>query len=128
MLDDQERIAGQGGTLVGMVLINKRERAVGLNAIRKIGIAAGDEDEIAFQFAFRIYWAGAIEAGMKAVDRAQFGEERGFGEHFRSGGGDEEFVGVESVVDFAGVERIELDAEIGVSELGACHDFLYALG
>ena len=111
-----------------MILIDKGESAVGLDAVRKIGIAAGDEDEIAFQFAFRIYWAGAIDAGMKAVVRAQFGEERAFGENFRSGGGDEEFVGVESVDDFAGVERTELDAEIGVSELGACHDFLYALG
>src|SRR6266404_2837603 len=111
-----------------MILIDKGESAVGLDAVRKIGIADGDEDEIAFQFALRIDRADAIDTGTEAVVGAQFGKQRAFGEDFRSGGGDEEFVSVKSIDDFASVERIELDAEIGVSEFGARDDFLYALG
>src|SRR2546426_8450865 len=100
-----------------MILIDKGESAVGLDAVRKIGIAAGDEDEIAFQFAFRIYWAGAIDAGMKAVVRAQFGEERAFGENFRSGGGDGKVFGGWSVGGFSGVERIKPESRICLSQL-----------
>src|SRR6266850_605262 len=128
LLDDEERITWQSGTLVGVVLIDKGEGAVGLDAIRKIGISAGDENEIALQLPFRIDRTRAIDAGMKTVVRAQFGEERAFGKDFRGGGGHEEFIGVERVDDFAGIERIELDAEINVSEFGAADDTLYALG
>ena len=127
LLDDRERIARQRGAVVGVIFIHEGERAVGLDAIGKIGIAAGDEDEIAFQRAVRVDRAGAIDARVKAIVGAEFGEQGAFGENFRGGGRDEQFVGVEGVEDFAGVERIELDAEIGVSEFGAAHHFLDAL-
>jgi len=98
-LNDYERIAWQGAALIGMILIDKRERAVGLNAIRKIGSPLATRMRSPFQFSFRIDWAGAVDAGMEPVVGAQFGEERSFGEDFRGGGGDEEFVSVKSADD-----------------------------
>src|ERR1700730_4061072 len=68
------------------------------------------------------------DARMKTVIGAQAGEQGAFREYFRGGGGYEQFIGVESVDDFAGFKRIEFDAEIGVSELGAVHHLLDAFG
>jgi hypothetical protein len=65
---------------------------------------------------------------VEAVVGAEFGEERTFGEDFRGGSGDKKFVGVEGVEHFAGLERVELDAEIGMREFGAAHDSLDAFG
>jgi len=42
---------GRAGTLVGVILIDEGEGAVGLDAIGEIGIAAGDEDEVALECA-----------------------------------------------------------------------------
>jgi len=125
--DDQERIAGKSGSLIRVVFIDEGESAVGLDAIRKIGIATGDEDEVTFECAVLVDSAYAVDARMEAVIGAELGEEGAFGEDFRGGSGHEHLGGVEGVYDFSGIERVELDAEIRVSKFGATDDLLDAL-
>ena len=59
--DDGEWIAGQSGTAVGVIFVHESEGVVRLNAIGKIGIAAGDEDEVALESTFFVDGAGAID-------------------------------------------------------------------
>ncbi len=110
-----------------MIFIDEREGAVGLDAIREIGIAAGDKNQIAFEHAVFVDGAGAVDASMETVICAEFRKDRTFGENLCRGGRHEEFIGVEGIKDFAGVERIEFDAEIGVSEFGTVNDLLDTL-
>src|SRR6267142_1521080 len=126
-LDDCKWIAWKGRTVIRVVVVDKSESAVGLDAIGKIGIAAGDEDEVALECAVLVDWSGAVDAGMETVISAELREESAFRERFRGRGGDEQFVSVQRINDFAGVERVELDAEIGMSKFGAARDFLYPL-
>src|SRR5205807_4326656 len=82
LLDDQERIAGKGGALVGVIFIDKGESAVGLDAIRKIGIATGDEDEVALECAVFVDRTGAVDARVEPVIGTELREQRAFGEDF----------------------------------------------
>jgi len=120
-------IARKRRTVIRVVVVDKSESAVGLDAIGKIGIAAGDEDDVALECAVLVDGSGAVDAGMETVISAELREESAFSERFRGRGGDEQFVSVQRINDFAGVERVELDAEIGVSKFGAARDFLYPL-
>jgi uncharacterized protein YcgL (UPF0745 family) len=64
---------------------------------------------------------------MEAVIGPKLRKESTLCENFRSRSRDEQFVRIERVDDFTGVERVELDAEIGVSKFGSLDDFLNAL-
>jgi hypothetical protein len=64
---------------------------------------------------------------METVIGTNFGEDRALGQEFRGRGGDEHLVGVERVNDGAGVEGIELNAEIGMGEFRAAQDAMNAL-
>jgi hypothetical protein len=68
-----------------------------------------------------------VDASVKAVIGAQLREERAFGEDFGGRSGHEQFVSIERIEDFAGVERAELDAKIRVSKFGATDNLLNAL-
>ena len=85
--DDGEGIACDGGTAVRVIFIDEGESAVGLDAIGKIGVAAGDEDEIALQSSFFVDGASAINDGVEAVVGAKLCEDSAFGESFGRGGG-----------------------------------------
>jgi len=62
-----------------VIVVHKGERAVGLNAIRKIGVAAGNEDEVAFQRAMFVDRPGAIDVRVKAIVGTKFRKDRAFG-------------------------------------------------
>jgi len=111
-----------------VILIDEGESAIGLDAIGKIGIATCDKDEVTLECAVLVDWAGTVDAGVEAVIGAELGKEGTLGEDFRGRSGHEQFVSIEGVDDIAGVERVELDAEIGVSKFGAADNFLDALG
>jgi len=111
-----------------VIFIDKGKSAVELNAIGKIGITAGDQDEIALESAFLIDGASAIDDGVEAVVGAKFCEHSAFGESFGRGSRNEKFVGVERIDDFPGGNVVELDAEIRVGEFGAVHYLLNAVG
>ncbi len=51
LFDDRQGITRKRGAVVGVVMIDEGESAVGLDAIGKIGIATGDEDEVAVECA-----------------------------------------------------------------------------
>src|SRR5260370_8168490 len=72
-------------------------------------------------------WAGAVDAGMEAVVRAKRREKSAFGKNFRGRSRNEQLVGIERVDDFAGVQRIELNAKIRVSKFGPADYLLDAL-
>ena len=72
-------------------------------------------------------WAGAVDTRMEAVVRAKRREESAFGKNFRGRSRNEQLVGIERVDDFAGVQRIELNAEIRVSKFGPADYLLDAL-
>ena len=127
LLDDGERISGKRGAAIRVVFINEGEGAIGLNAVGKIWVATGDEDEVAFERAVLVDRSGAEDVRVEAEVRAQFREQGTFGEDFGGGRGNEQLIGVERVEDLAAVERVELDAEIGVSKFGAGDDSLDAL-
>src|SRR5258707_351456 len=111
-----------------MVFIYECERAVRPDAIRKIWIAARDQNQVAFEAAFFVELAGAIDFGVEAVIGAEFCKEGAFGEKFCSGSGNKEFVRVMRVDDLAGCEVEEFDAEVGSCEFGTIHHFLDATG
>src|SRR5882757_1046479 len=79
ILDNGEWVAGQRGAIVRVIVVHEGERAVGLNAIRKIGVAAGNEDEVAFQRAMFVDRPGAIDVGVKAIVGTKFRKDRTFG-------------------------------------------------
>jgi len=110
-----------------VILIDEGEGAVGLDAIGEIGIAAGDQDEVALECAVFVDLTRAVDAGVKAVIGTQLREERAFGEDFGGRSGHKQFVSIERIEDFAGVKRAELNAKIRVGEFGATDDLLYAL-
>ena len=124
--DGRERIAFQGGSVVGMVLVHERQGPVGLDAVGKIRIAAGNQDEIALELTFFVERTKAIDAGMKAKVRAKLGEQSALRECFGGRGGDKEFLGIVLVDDLSGVQGEKLDAEIGVREFRASHDLIDA--
>src|SRR6267143_4412333 len=51
LFDDRQGITRKRGAVVGVVMIDEGASAVGLDAIGKIGIATGDEDEVAVECA-----------------------------------------------------------------------------
>ncbi len=128
LFDDSQRIASDGWAAVGVIFIDEGERSVGLDTIGKIGIAAGDKNEVALERSFFVDRTSAINDCVKAVVRAKLCEDCAFGESFSRGSGNEKFVGVERVDDFPGGNVVELDAEIRVGEFGAVHHFLNAIG
>ena len=109
-----------------MIFVHKSESAIGLNAIRKIRVAAGDKHEVAFEAALGVHRPGAIDARVEAIVGTERGEKGAFGESFRGRGGDKHFAFVEGVDRFAGVEGAKLDTEIGARKFRAGHDFLDA--
>ena len=127
LLDDCQGISGQGCASVRVIFIHEGERTVWLNAIGEVGIAARNQNQVALECAVLVDGACVVNASMKAVIRAQLCEDRPLGESFRRGSGHEEFVTVQRINHLARVQRIELDAEVGVSELRAADDFLNAL-
>ena len=70
--------------------------------------------------------ARAVDAGVKTVVGAKLREESAFGENFCGRSRHEQFVSIQRIDDLAGVERVKLDAEIGVSEFRADDDLLNA--
>jgi hypothetical protein len=64
---------------------------------------------------------------MKTMLGTELREESAFGEDFRGGSRHEQFIRVERINDFAGVERVELNSEICVREFWTVDDFLDAL-
>src|SRR5439155_3455374 len=98
-----------------------------LDAVRKIGIAAGNQNQVAFQRAVFVDGTGAVDARMKSIARPQFCEHRALGQRFCGGSGHEKLGGVKCVDDFPGVEGIELDAKVSVSKFWPADDFLDAL-
>src|SRR5262249_12593573 len=127
LLDDNERVARKSGAAVGMVFVDEGEGAVGLDAIRKVGIAASDENQIALEGAMLVDRAGVVDTRVEAIIGAELCKEGAFGECFSRGGRHEELISIERVENFAGVEGIKLDAEIRVREFRAAHDFLDTL-
>src|SRR6267378_3916291 len=119
------RVAASPGLGAG---VTTRSSTLSLTMMEEIGIAAGDEDEISLELALFVDRSGAVDAGVEAVIRAEFGEQGAFGEQLGGGGGDEKFIGVEGIEDFASIEGDEFDSEVGVGELGAAHYFLNAVG
>ena len=95
-----------------MIFIHEGQLAVGLDAIGEIGITAGYQNQITLERAVLVYRAGAVKEGVKAIVRAEFSEDRAFGEKLRGGCGNEKLVGVERVNDFSGFQVVEFHAEI----------------
>jgi len=54
LLNHRKGVTGYGGAVVCVVFVDKRESAVGLNAIGEVGVAAGDQDQVALELAFGI--------------------------------------------------------------------------
>ena len=109
-----------------MIFVHEGERPVGLNAIRKIGIAAGHQDEVAFQRAVLVDRTGAIHASVEAVVGAEFGEDGAFGKELGGGGGNEKLLGVQGVNSLASFKIVKFNAEIRTCKFRPRHHFLDA--
>ena len=72
-----------------MIFIDESESPVGLDTVRKIGITACDEDQIAFESTVFVDCARAVDAGVKTVVGAKLCEQSTFGENFRGRSRDE---------------------------------------
>src|SRR5208282_6220395 len=87
ILDDGEGITGNGARVrtssIGVVVVLEGQGAVGLNAAGEIGVAAGDQDEVARERAVRRERSRAVDARVEAIvgaqelERGPFGEELG---------------------------------------------------
>src|SRR5690242_14326365 len=109
-----------------MVFIHKRERAVRLDAVGKIWISAGNENQIAFERSMLVDGASSVNACMKAIIRTKLCQNRAFGERLRRRSWHKELVAIERIHDLAGVQRIKLDAKVGMRKLRAADDILNA--
>jgi hypothetical protein len=116
---DGERVSRNdlraGRCAVGVIDVLESERTIGLDAVREIGIATRDEDEIR---------TAAIDLGVEAKVRAKYGERRSHGEELGGGTGNEELIGIQTEERPGFVERIHFDAEAGMAVLGAAHHLL----
>jgi hypothetical protein len=83
-----KRIARQAFAIraaVGMVVVFKGQRAIWLNAIRKIQVPGCNEHQIAFKRAVLLNRSSAVDLGMKTIVCAQQFERRASGEQLRRG-------------------------------------------
>src|SRR5262245_19507144 len=109
-----------------MIFIHEGEGTVGADAVGKFGIAAGDEHEMTFEFAFLVERTGTVDFRVKAIVGTELREKSSFRQKLCRGGGDEKFFCVVSIDDLAGCKIEELDAEVGARKFGAVHHFLNA--
>ena len=105
-----------------MVVIFKRQRSIGLDALREVWIAAGHQNKIAFERAAGINRSGAVNARVKSVIRPEQLKRRALGKQFGSGGGREKLLRVELIDGLVCVERIDLNAESRVAEYRLARD------
>ena len=127
LLDDCQGISGQSCASVRVIFIHEGERTVWLNAIGEVGIAARNQNQVALERTVLVDGANVVNGRMKAVIRAQLCEDGALGESFRGGSWNKKFVAIQRINHLARIQRIELDAEVGVSELRTADDFLNAL-
>src|SRR6202022_1563418 len=80
LFDNRERAAINGGAVVRVIFVDEGQGSVGANAIGEIGVATGNQNEIALELAILVDGSRAINARMKTVVRAELGEHRAFGQ------------------------------------------------
>ena len=94
--------------------------------IRKIGIAAGHEHDIAFQRAV-LDCARAVHARMETIIFAQKLENRSFREQLGRRARHHQSILIKPVNGLVPIEGIELNTERGVRKLRTIHDGLNAI-
>ena len=104
LLDDHEGIARQRWPSVRMIFVHKSQRAVRLDTIRKIRIAARNQNQVALESAVFVDRACSVNAGMKAIVRTKFRKDRTLRQRLRGGSRHEKFGAVQRVNDFARVQ------------------------
>jgi len=132
LVDHEQRIArhglGVGAAVVGVVLVLERERAVGADTSREVGVAARHQHQVAVQRAILADRTSAIQARMESIARAQQLQAGPFGDELGRRAGDEQLVGVEREQRGLRVEIVERDAEARAAVLGPTDHLLHALG
>src|SRR5215510_15880578 len=110
-----------------MIFVLECEGAVIADAAGEIRIAAGNQDQITLKTPVGADRTGTIDTGVETIVSSQKRQRRAFGQQLGCRAGSEQFVGIDSVNDFALIKRIELNAEQRMFEFGPIHDGLNSL-